>query len=150
MSSIELLGDHATIHFSKPVDVDDYEFLLSIGGDYLADTVGLGTKERMVLPLHPRCTSSTILLPPRAQAVAPETLSVALDHKPMDGCVETSAESLAVWLPYRPTEDVKTLRLAYAGPSSSLVYEARGPSAPRPTRCAPATGSSSCRGGRTA
>ncbi len=124
VSHLELLGDHVTVYFSRPVEVDDYEFLISIGGDYLANTVGLGTKERMVLPLHPRCTSSTIVLPARTRPRAPETLSVTLDHEPMDGCIEARAESVSAWLPYRPSGDVKTLRLAYASSTTSVVYEA--------------------------
>lgn len=123
VSHLELLGDHVTVYFAKPVEVDDYEFLISIGGDYLADTVGLGTKERMVLPLHPRCTSSTIVLPARARPRTPEVLSVTLDHEPMDGCIEEREESVSAWLPYRSSGDVKTLRLWYVSPTTSIVYE---------------------------
>jgi hypothetical protein len=125
VSHLELLGDHVTVYFSKPVDVDDYEFLISIGGDYLADTVGLGTKERMVLPLHPRCTSSTIALPARAETLAAETLTATLDGEPVNECIEPGAKSISAWLPYRPSGDLKTLRLAYASRATSVAYEAR-------------------------
>lgn len=124
VKELELLGDHVTVHFSEEVDLDDYEFLFTIGGDYLPDTLGLGTKERMVLPLHPRCTSSTIALPGRARELAAETLAVTLDGQPMDGCVAAGPDSVSAWLPYRSSGEVKTLRLAYTSPTTSVVYEA--------------------------
>jgi hypothetical protein len=125
VSNLELLGDHVTVYFSKPVDIDDYEFLISLGGDYLGHTVGLGTKERMVLPLHPRCTSSTLALPPGAETLAAEALSATLDGEPVNGCIATGAKSVSAWLPHGSLGDQRTLRLAYASPTASVTYEAR-------------------------
>lgn len=124
MKELELLGNHLTVYFSKPVDPDDYEFLIGVGGDYLANTEGLGTKERMVLPLHPRCTASTIALPPRVRPPAAEALSATLDGEPVDRCVAAGADQVSVWLPYRRAGGIQTLRLAYASPKASSIQEA--------------------------
>ncbi|HWO17855.1 MAG TPA: hypothetical protein VNO30_03740 [Kofleriaceae bacterium] len=124
VNNLELLGNHVTVYFSKPVDIDDYELLSSLGGDYLASTEGLGTKERMVLPLHPRCTSSTLALPPGAETLAAEALSATLDGEPVNKCIETSAKAISAWLPHGTPGVQRTLRLAYASPAAAVAFEA--------------------------
>lgn len=145
VSSVALYGTVATITLnSKPASTRVVARV--IGGDY-AESLAIGTVERINLKLYPRCQSYSVLLPPRAPSVGlkrdgKDAVELEIgDGKPQACDAEAnSGNAFTAMLPYRDDGKKKKIRVFAetdrSGDTTEFEASWSTPAPPRPVQLA--------------
>lgn len=136
ISQIELQGTNATVTFYSDINAHDYIYAEVIGGAYVPSPRTLiGTQERLLVPLHPRCELYVAELPPHAGLTQP-TATIQTDGRPPATCTAAGADSSSfqIRVPYTDQPHLTTLRLT----SGASIFETSWtePLPPKPLRLA--------------
>jgi hypothetical protein len=137
ISQIELQGTNATVTFYSDINAHDYVYAEVIGGAYTPSPRTLiGTQERLLVPLHPRCELYVAELPPHAGLTQPTATIRSTDGRPPASCTASGADasSLQIRVPYTDQPHLTTLRLT----SGAAIFETSWtePLPPKPFRLA--------------
>jgi hypothetical protein len=137
VSQIELQGTNATITFYSDIDARDYVYAEVIGGAYASSARTLvGTQERLLVPLAPRCELYVAELPPHAGLSLPTaTIQTTSEATPLT-CTASGVDSSSfqIRVPYSDRPHLTTLRLE--GGASSFETSWTEPLPPKPLRLA--------------
>lgn len=130
---VELHGTNATLFLQQELAASNFAFAQVIGGDYAFSTVSsIGTNERIVVALHPRCTLFGAELP-RRPVVAPlaqariylDSWGSKNDSKRIAQCIPNgSGTTLPINIPYIENPGTKRLIVHVAGNRDPIGLEA--------------------------
>jgi hypothetical protein len=135
ISQIELQGTNATVTFYSDINAHDYVYAEVIGGAYVPSPRTLiGTQERLLIPLHPRCELYVAELPPHVGLTQPIATIRSTDGRPQATCTASGADSSSfqIRIPYTDQPHLTKLQLT----SGAAIFETSWsePLPPKPFR----------------
>jgi hypothetical protein len=145
VQKVELHGTSATLSLQRELAASNFAFAQVIGGDYaFSATTSIGTNERIMVELHPRCALFGVELPARPLEVQLVRARIHVDgwgskhdSKVLAQCMPSVSRTiLPMNVPYIDSPGSKHLTLQIAGERDPATLEATwsGPvpaSAPR-------------------
>jgi len=133
VQKVELHGTSATLFLQQELVASNFAFAQVIGGDYaFSATTSIGTNERIVVALHPRCTLFGAEVPRYSLATPLVKASISLDawgasHAPvvLATCTPNVRRStLPISIPYMESPGTKRLIVRTGVDRDPLVLEA--------------------------
>lgn len=133
VQKVELHGTSATLFLQHELAASNFAFAQVIGGDYaFSARTSIGTNERIVVALHPRCTLLGVELPRHSVATPLAKVSISLDAwgtnpAPVNIAVCTPnmrGNTLPLSIPYMESPGTKRLIVSAGMDQSPLVLEA--------------------------
>lgn len=143
VQKVELHGTSATLSLQREIAASNFAFTQVIGGDYaFSATTSIGTNERIVVALHPRCTLFGVEFPRRSLAISLAQANIHLDGwgtNPASMKLTTcrpnvQRTTLPINIPYIESPGTKRLIVNAGSDRDSVVLEAtwNGPLPPTP------------------
>jgi hypothetical protein len=138
VQKVELRGTSATLFLQQELVASNFAFAQVIGGDYaFSSTTSIGTNERIIVELHPRCTLFGAELPRHALTAPLVKASISLDEwgkNPAFVNMATCApnvrrNTLPISIPYLEGPGTKRLVVSTGIDQDPLVLEATWSSA---------------------
>jgi len=142
VQKVELHGTSATLLLQKELIPSNFAFAQVIGGDYaFSATTSIGTNERIIVTLHPRCTLVGVELPTRPLVAPLAQGTLHLDSWGAKGdsaiiaqCIpNVHRTTLPFNVPYLDSLGTKRLTVTAGGDLDPIVLEATWSGALPPT-----------------